>query len=87
MSNQTVSANGVQFAYVEEGTGPLVLMLHGFPDTWHTWDAIRPEVAKAGYRVVTPNTRGYAPTSIPAARSSGPSGQADGTHAPGEMPG
>ena len=60
-----VTANGLRFAYFEEGAGPLVLMLHGFPDTAHTWDAIRPVVAAAGFRVVTPFTRGYAPTEIP----------------------
>lgn len=44
-------------------------MLHGFPDTPHTWDAVAPAVAAAGFRVVTPFTRGYAPTEIPAAEA------------------
>jgi pimeloyl-ACP methyl ester carboxylesterase len=61
-----VDANGVRFAYLEEGSGPLVLLVHGFPDTPHTWDAVRPAVAALGYRVVTPFTRGYYPTAIPA---------------------
>ncbi len=61
-----VEANGLRFAYFEEGAGPLVLMLHGFPDTPHTWDAVRPAVAALGYRVVTPFMRGYFPTAIPA---------------------
>lgn len=61
-----VHANGIDFAYFEEGKGPLVLMVHGFPDTAHTWDTLRPAVAAAGYRVVTPFTRGYAPTEVPA---------------------
>jgi pimeloyl-ACP methyl ester carboxylesterase len=60
-----VEANGIRFAYFEEGKGPLVLMVHGFPDTAHTWDVVRPGIAAAGYRVVTPFTRGYAPTQIP----------------------
>jgi pimeloyl-ACP methyl ester carboxylesterase len=60
-----VQANGLRFAYVEEGTGPLVLLLHGFPDTPQTWDATRPALAKAGFRAVSPFTRGYAPTEIP----------------------
>ncbi len=60
-----VEANGIRFAYFEEGKGPLVLMVHGFPDTAHTWDVVRPAIAAAGYRVVTPFTRGYAPTEIP----------------------
>jgi pimeloyl-ACP methyl ester carboxylesterase len=56
----------LQFAYFEEGTGPLVLLLHGFPDTPHTWDAVRPALAAAGFRAVSPFMRGYAPTEIPA---------------------
>jgi pimeloyl-ACP methyl ester carboxylesterase len=58
-------ANGLDFAYYEEGTGPLVLLLHGFPDTAHTWDETRPVLAGAGYRAVSPFMRGYHPTSIP----------------------
>lgn len=65
-SLQYIQANGLRFAYLEEGRGPLVLLLHGFPDTPHTWDAVRPALAAAGYRAVTPFTRGYAPTEIPA---------------------
>jgi len=63
---QHVQANGLSFAYLEEGSGPLVLLVHGFPDTAHSWDAIRPALASAGYRAVSPWTRGYAPTEIPA---------------------
>lgn len=44
-------------------------MLHGFPDTPYTWDTVAPAVATAGFRVVTPFTRGYAPTEIPAAEA------------------
>src|SRR5580700_9385009 len=65
-SSSFVVANGVRFAFFEEGSGPLVLLLHGFPDTPHTWDAVRPAVAAAGYRAVSPFLRGYAPTAIPA---------------------
>jgi pimeloyl-ACP methyl ester carboxylesterase len=62
---KTVRANGLDFAVLEEGAGPLVLLLHGFPDTAHTWDPTRAALAAAGYRAVSPFTRGYAPTSIP----------------------
>ena len=65
MTSRTVQANGLRFAYFEEGAGPLVLLVHGFPDTAHTWDAVRPALAAAGYRAVSPFTRGYAPTEIP----------------------
>jgi hypothetical protein len=35
-----VTANGLRFAYLEGGSGPLVVLLHGWPDTPHTWDKI-----------------------------------------------
>lgn len=62
---ETVRANGLSFAYLSEGTGPLVLLLHGFPDTAHTWDRVIPAVAAAGFRAVAPFMRGYHPTEIP----------------------
>ena len=62
---QFVDANGLRFAYLEEGSGPLVLLLHGFPDTAHTWDDLRPRIAAKGYRAVSPFVRGYHPSAIP----------------------
>ena len=66
LEHRTVAANGLEFAYLEEGQGQLVLLLHGFPDTAHTWDRVRPALAARGYRAVSPFLRGYPPTSIPA---------------------
>ncbi|WP_433363311.1 alpha/beta fold hydrolase [Streptosporangium sp. CA-115845] len=66
MDISTVTANGVEFAYLSAGEGPLALCLHGFPDTAHTWRHLLPELAGRGYRAVAPFMRGYAPTSIPA---------------------
>ncbi len=60
-----IRANGIEFAYIEEGSGPLAILLHGFPDTAHSWDHQIPALAAAGYRVVAPWLRGYAPTDIP----------------------
>jgi len=60
-----VDANGLRFAYLSEGSGPLVLLLHGFPDTAYSWDRVMPEVARAGFRAVAPFMRGYHPTAIP----------------------
>lgn len=65
----TVHANGLEFAYLSDnlhGTGPLVVLLHGFPDNAHTWSHQMPALAAAGYRVVAPFLRGYAPTEVPA---------------------
>lgn len=60
-----VEANGLRFGYLEAGQGPLVLLVHGFPDTAHSWDATRRALAAAGFRAVAPFTRGYAPTDVP----------------------
>jgi pimeloyl-ACP methyl ester carboxylesterase len=60
-----VRANGLDFAYVEQGEGPLVLLLHGFPDTAMSWSHQIPALAAAGYRAVAPYLRGYSPTEIP----------------------
>ena len=59
-----VRANGIDFALLACGTGPLALCLHGFPDTAHSWRHLLPELARAGFRAVAPFMRGYAPTSI-----------------------
>jgi pimeloyl-ACP methyl ester carboxylesterase len=58
-----IKANGIQFAYMEMGEGPLVLFLHGFPDTAYSFLPLMNIVADAGYRVVAPFMRGYFPTS------------------------
>jgi pimeloyl-ACP methyl ester carboxylesterase len=61
-----ITANGVEFGYLEEGSGPLALCLHGFPDSAWTWRHLLPALAGAGFRAVAPFMRGYAPTSVPA---------------------
>ena len=60
-----VEANGLRFAHFEAGNGPLALLVHGFPDTPHGWRELIGPLVDAGYRVVAPFTRGYAPTEIP----------------------
>lgn len=61
-----LTANELRFGYIEAGRGPLVLLLHGFPDTAYTWDRALPALADAGFRAVAPFMRGYHPTAIPA---------------------
>jgi pimeloyl-ACP methyl ester carboxylesterase len=51
--------SGVRLHYVELGEGPLVLLLHGFPDFWYGWRRQIPALAAAGFRVVAPDLRGY----------------------------
>jgi pimeloyl-ACP methyl ester carboxylesterase len=61
-----VSANGLTFRCLSAGTsGPLALLLHGFPDSAHTFRHLLPALAQAGFRAVAPWTRGYAPTEVP----------------------
>lgn len=64
-STGTVRANGLTFSYIEAGTGPLVLALHGFPDHPRTFRYQMRALAAAGYHVVAPFERGFAPTDVP----------------------
>ena len=60
-----VEANGLTFHYLEAGEGPTVLALHGFPDHARSYRHQLTALAEAGYRVVAPYMRGYAPTDVP----------------------
>jgi pimeloyl-ACP methyl ester carboxylesterase len=53
------TVNGVRLHYVEYGKGPLILLLHGFPECWYAWRYQLPALAQAGFRVVAPDLRGY----------------------------
>lgn len=53
-----IISNGVNLHYVTQGTGPLMLMLHGFPEFWYSWRHQIPEFAK-NYKVVALDLRGY----------------------------
>lgn len=61
-----VQANGLAFPCLEQGSGPLVLCLHGFPDHAWTFQHQLAAFSQRGYRVVAPFMRGYAPGCIPA---------------------
>jgi epoxide hydrolase 4 len=50
---------GVRLHYVEAGEGPLVVLLHGFPEFWYSWRHQIGPLAEAGYRVIAPDMRGY----------------------------
>jgi len=56
--------DGQEFVFAEDGDGPLVVLLHGFPDTPRGWERIAAGLAEAGYRVVWPWLRGYHPDTI-----------------------
>jgi epoxide hydrolase 4 len=55
----------VRLHYVEAGEGPLVVLLHGFPEFWYSWRHQIPALAAAGFRVVAPDMRGYNLSSKP----------------------
>lgn len=57
-----IEANGLRHGYLSEGDGPLVLLLHGFPDHAPTLGHLMAALAESGYRAVAPYLRGYAPT-------------------------
>ncbi|WP_154686138.1 alpha/beta fold hydrolase, partial [Streptomyces himastatinicus] len=59
MHHRLVDVPDARIHAVEEGSGPLVLLLHGFPETWHSWRHQLPALAAAGYRAVAIDVRGY----------------------------
>ncbi len=64
-THRTVAANGARFHLAESGDGPLVLLLHGFPEFWWAWRHQLPVLAAAGYRVAAMDLRGYAGSDKP----------------------
>lgn len=59
--------NGIRLHYVDEGQGPLVILLHGFPYLWFMWRRQIVALAEAGYRVVVPDQRGFGQSDRPEA--------------------
>ncbi len=60
-----VQVNGLNFAYLEKGAGPVVVLLHGFPDHALTWSHQIEALSLQGYRVIAPFLPGYPPTEVP----------------------
>ena len=65
-TTRIIATPSLTFHALEAGSGPLALCLHGFPDDAHTWRHQMPALVDAGYHVVAPFMRGYAPTAQPA---------------------
>jgi pimeloyl-ACP methyl ester carboxylesterase len=65
LAHKTAQIGSVSLHYVEAGTGPLVGLLHGFPEFWYSWRKQIPALAAAGYRVIAPDLRGYNESSKP----------------------
>lgn len=64
-THRDVSANGIRLHVAELGTGPLVLLLHGFPEFWWSWRHQLPALAAAGHRAVAVDLRGYGDSDKP----------------------
>ncbi|GAA0968787.1 alpha/beta hydrolase [Acrocarpospora macrocephala] len=64
-THRAVHAGGTRFHVVEAGEGPLVLLLHGFPQFWWTWRHQLESLPKAGYRAVAVDLRGYGASDKP----------------------
>lgn len=62
---QSVEVRSLNIAYLEKGSGPLVLCLHGYPDTAYSWIQTLHFLAERGFRAVAPFMRGYYPSDIP----------------------
>lgn len=69
-ADRYAEVNGVRLHYVEDGEGPLVVLLHGFPEAWFGWKRQIPMLVEAGFRVVAPDMRGYNLSEAPAGRRS-----------------
>src|SRR5215831_15111945 len=65
ISHRTVETNGIHMHVAEAGEGPLVLFLHGFPESWYSWRHQLAALAEAGYHAVAPDQRGYGQTDAP----------------------
>jgi pimeloyl-ACP methyl ester carboxylesterase len=60
-----VDTGAIRMDVAEQGQGPLVLLLHGFPESWYSWRHQLAPLSAAGYRVVAPSLRGYGRTDAP----------------------
>ncbi len=60
-----VITNGIRMYYVTQGSGPLIVLLHGFPEFWYSWRFQLPFLAEHGYTAVAPDLRGYNDTDKP----------------------
>jgi len=65
MADRYADIGDIRLHYIDEGEGPLVVMLHGFPEFWYSWRNQIPALVKAGYRVIAPDLRGYGESSRP----------------------
>ncbi|XP_041020651.1 epoxide hydrolase A-like [Juglans microcarpa x Juglans regia] len=65
VNHQRIKTNGIWIHIAEQGTGPLVLRLHGFPEIWYSWRHQITHLANHGYHAVAPDLRGYGDSDSP----------------------
>jgi len=65
VKHRVVETNGIRLHMAESGTGPLVVLCHGFPESWYSWRHQLGALAEAGFHVVAPDMRGYGQTQRP----------------------
>ena len=59
VTHRMIETNGIRLHVAEQGEGPLVILCHGFPECWYSWRHQLRALAKAGFRAVAPDLRGY----------------------------
>ena len=67
ITHRFIDSNGIRMHIAEAGSGPLVLMCHGFPESWYSWRHQLNALAAAGFHAVAPDMRGYGTSDCPAA--------------------
>ena len=67
IGHRTTETNGIHLHVAEQGEGPLVVLCHGFPESWYSWRHQLPALAAAGFHAVAPDMRGYGRTDRPEA--------------------
>jgi pimeloyl-ACP methyl ester carboxylesterase len=67
VQHRFIDSNGIRMHLAERGEGPLVVLCHGWPESWYSWRHQMAALADAGYRAVAPDQRGYGQTDAPQA--------------------
>jgi pimeloyl-ACP methyl ester carboxylesterase len=67
LRHRSVETNGIRLHIAEQGSGPLIVFCHGFPESWYSWRHQMAALPEAGFRVVAPDQRGYGQSDAPSA--------------------
>ena len=65
ITHRRIKTNGIELHIAEAGSGPVVLLIHGFPESWYSWRYQLPALAAAGFHAVAPDVRGYGDSDRP----------------------